>query len=411
MRCAPSFVPVTLLAVIAAGFVEPAVGQSFWERFAPVERVSAEPKGDYTLTDKHGPWLIMASTFSGEGAEKQARELALELRSRQNLNAYVHNMEFDYSGGVTGKGLDIYGEPIRMRYQRGSEVTEFTVLVGDFAAVDDPRAQRMLQDIKTMHPEALSATSGKSSAQNYGGFRSWLRGRSGGAEGPMRTAFMAPNPLLPHDYFTPRGVEKEVAKWNSRVEHSLLKAPNRYTVRVATFRGRGTLQGAASVMSTRVKNKKADDGEALVEAAENAHLLTEALRDAGYEAYEFHDRDESYVTIGSFDRVSQTSPDGSETPTAEVQRIIQTFGAAYNTPAEPLPSPIARKQLKVDPAVVQAQFNQAFAGEVGQTAAGLTPKFAQVEAERGKFRPVPFDIQPYVMDAPKKTVSGVFSWR
>ena len=40
----------------------------------------------------------------------------------------------------------------------------------------------------------------------------------------------------------------------------------------------------------------------LEEAAENAHILTESLRQQGYEAYEFHDRDQSIVTVGSFDR-------------------------------------------------------------------------------------------------------------
>ncbi len=403
-------VPAAMLAAILLGVPAPASAQ-LWKRFAPVERVDADPAGDYTLSDKHGPWLIMASTFSGEGAERQALELALELRSRQNLTTYVHNMDFDYTGGVTGKGLDIYGEPLKMRYQRGREVTEFAVLVGDFAAVDDPRAQRLLHDIKTMHPEALSPKRGEGSSQNYGRFRSWVRGQSGASEGPMRTAFMAPNPLLPQDYFTPRGVEKEVAKWNSGVEHSLLKAPGKYTVRVATFRGRGTLQGAASVASTRVRNKQQNDGEALVQAAENAHLMTEALRDAGYEAYEFHDREESYVTIGSFDHVAQRMADGSERPTQEVRRILETFGAAYNTPAEPLANAKPTGRLKVDPSVVQAQFNQAFAGEVGQTATGLTPKFAQLEVERGKFRPAPFDIQPYVMESPKKTASSIFTWR
>ena len=41
----------------------------------------------------------------------------------------------------------------------------------------------------------------------------------------------------------------------------------------------------------------------LEEAAYNAHLLVVALRKQGVEAYEFHDRHESLVTIGSFDSV------------------------------------------------------------------------------------------------------------
>lgn len=389
--------------------------ESLWQRFSPVDRVEADPKADYTLSDKNGPWLITAATFSGEGAERQARELALELRSRYNLEAFVHDMAFDYSGAVEGKGIDLHGRPMRMRYNRGEQVREFVVMVGSFAAIDDPRGQDLLKDIKTMHPEALSPARGDSNTQSLSTIRQWhnrlVKREAGVPNGPMRTAFMAPNPLLPKEYFAPQGVDPEVAKWNAGIDHGLLKAPGRYTVRVATFRGRGTLQGAASVSSSRARRKQAGQGEALVEAAENAHLLTEALRDAGWEAYEFHDRNESYVTIGSFDRVAERSVDGSETPTSEVRRIVETFGAAFNTPAEPLAkrSPVTQASYQVEE--VKQKFNAVFASEIGQTASGLNPKFVQVEVESGELRPIPFDIQPYAMQAPKKTASSVFSWR
>ena len=43
---------------------------------------------------------------------------------------------------------------------------------------------------------------------------------------------------LPREYFVPKGVDDFVAKMNQGVEHSLLDCPGRYTVQVATFRGK-----------------------------------------------------------------------------------------------------------------------------------------------------------------------------
>ena len=67
-----------------------------------------------------------------------------------------------------------------------------------------------------------------------------LSGRSG--RGPMGRAFFTRNPLLPREYFVPKGVDDFVAKMNQGVEHSLLDCPGRYTVQVATFRGKTILQ-------------------------------------------------------------------------------------------------------------------------------------------------------------------------
>ena len=49
---------------------------------------------------------------------------------------------------------------------------------------------------------------------------------------------------------------------------------------------------------------------ALEEAGEAAHKLVEVLRNQGYEAYEFHDRGSSIVTVGSFDSVGTPRADG-----------------------------------------------------------------------------------------------------
>ena len=53
-------------------------------------RVEADPDRPYPVKEENGPWMIMACSFSGDGAEKQAKDLALELRKRYKLEAYTH---------------------------------------------------------------------------------------------------------------------------------------------------------------------------------------------------------------------------------------------------------------------------------------------------------------------------------
>ncbi len=266
--------------------------------------------GEFALTQENGPWLIVAASFSGQGAERQATELARELRSRYRLKSYLHEMNFKLEDESLGRGLDEYGGSVRLRYQRGDQLRELAVLVGDFTSIDDPEAQQTLDRIKTLQPDALNVdpnTSAQSMAQVRQADDSLLEKLGRRKRGPMGQAFLSRNPRLPREYFVPKGVDPFVAKMNQGVEHSLLDCPGAYTVKVATFRGKTILQTSATSGEAAEEKKrsfwsrrKKDDHNPLIEAAENAHLLTAELRAHGYEAYEFHDRNESIVTIGSF---------------------------------------------------------------------------------------------------------------
>ena len=192
------------------------------------------------------------------------------------------------------------------------------MLVGDFPSIDDPDAQQMLARIKSLEPDALNVD-----ADQTGESMAKVRqleerckeklGSKSKKRGPMGQAFFTRNPLLPREYFVPKGVDAFVAKMNEGVEHSLLDCPGRQTIQVATFRGKTILQTSANddpASKSFWGGKKTTTRNPLVEAAENAHLLTKELRDHGWEAYEFHDRTESIVTIGSFAEVTQQLPDG-----------------------------------------------------------------------------------------------------
>ncbi|QDU57739.1 hypothetical protein [Aeoliella mucimassa] len=394
---------VPLMCLVAVAPL--ALAETPWQMFAPVDRVESGPEGDYTLSETSGPWMVMAATFSGMGAEDQARALVLELRREHNLKAYIHEMTFDHSSDERlGRGVDRYGSPLRMRYQSGEQNHEIAVLVGDFPNIQDREAQKLLDAIKKMRPEALAGSPG-TTAQNLAAEREYIARIRGGHDAPpMSKAFLTRNPILPAEYFKPKGVDPFVAKMNSGAEFTVLKCPKKYTVKIATFEGHVTLQGSFSSSGSR--NKSKDEGEALMEAAMNAHNITVFLRSKGWEAYEFHDRTQSYVTVGSFDTVATRAADGSIKPTRNVDIILRTFGAAYKTPdalsvGEQLPE-VDRKRAEE----VVRQFNNRFSNQHGQIATGLQPKYIQYDKDNF----IPLDINPEVIEAPKQSVTSAYAW-
>ena len=149
--------------------------------------------------------------------------------------------------------------------------------------------------------------------------------------GPMRRAFIARNPLLRKEQFVSTGLDPLVQQMNKYVKFSLLDNPGKYTVRVASFQGDTEIEGEAKEADKPgflpLPFKSHSSGK-LEEAADNAHRLTIMLREQGVEAYEFHDRCESIVTVGSFDSVGQQLPNGKLNLHPAVYQIMRTYGAA-----------------------------------------------------------------------------------
>jgi hypothetical protein len=317
--------------------------------------------------------MIMAATFSGEGAEDQARKLIHELRSEFKLPAYSYQKKFEYSKPVRGKGVTPQGEAPLMRYRQDEDVVEIAVPVGDYPSVDDPEGQRVLQKLKHAHPQSLEVSPEKSH-QALAGYRKLqaqakkaLGGKTGEDEprGPMGGAFVITNPLLPHEYFVPKGIDKLVVEMNKHVTHSLLDCRAPYTVKVATFTGH-------AVILDQKRQDEIDRGKMpksyLEDAAKSAHLLTQALRKKGYEAYEFHDRASSIVTVGGFASVGTKRPDGKIEINPAIHTIMKTFGA-------------------------ETKFEPGKETQVGQ------PK---------KLAGIPFDIQPMAVEVPRISISSTY---
>jgi hypothetical protein len=296
-----------------------------WANLVSLKQVEAEPDKTYAITENNGPWMIMTCSFSGDGAEKQAQELVYELRKKYKLPAYIHKAQFDL-GDAKGLGVDRFGSPVKMRYRKGSEIKEVAVLVGDYSAVDDAEAQKLLKKLKTTTPQCLDSKSTKETYQSLAALRTIqaMVGSPNKEKGPMAHAFITTNPLLPKDYFAPTGLEPLVIEMNKNVTHSLLDCPGKYSVQVATFKGQVIIkQDEIDAIQSGEKKLNGD----LADAAMKAHLLTEALRVKGYDAYEFHDRFASIVTVGSFDSVGMPRADGKIEINPKIHKIMNTFSA------------------------------------------------------------------------------------
>jgi hypothetical protein len=394
---------LSLAAVVAS---TASAAEPLWRQLMPRKKVEANPNGDYTLTEQNGPWLIMAASFNGEGAETEARALVLELRQRYNLASFYYAMTFTLGDERIGRGIDENGAPIRRRYARGSQVLEHAVLVGEFPAIDDPDAQNLLERIKTIDPDALR-DGPDGTAQSLAAVRQFhkqlkQKSKKTVTAGPMGHAFVTRNPLLPKEFFTP-GLDPEVAKWNKGLDFSILHCPRKYTVKVATFRGRSTLQSAEDFSDSAPRTRWAKDNDPLVLAGQKAHELTVALRSRGWEAYEFHDRHESYVAVGSFDEM-QDLGDGRLGPaTREAQIIVNTFGAStpnvgFEHPAYNELGVDAEKVRKVehDEQLAEHQFEKWMGGMKD----GFHPK---------QFVGLPFDIQPAPILVPKESIGAAYA--
>jgi len=371
--------------------------------FRLFKHVEADPNHHYPLSKSNGPWMIMVATFGARGgrdaaesdrlrqeAFAQAQELVHELRRDYKLEAYTFVRRSDASEGAQGRGVDPRGRPRRMRYQHKPSAEEIAVLVGNYPAVDAAEAERDLRIVKDIEPKVLDLehlqAQGRRTYQQLVAYRlsqktitpeqfklanpaTWMQAAkvAKGVQfnnvtreyGPMGSAFITRNPMLPAEETRGPQVDRVVYDMNKDVKHSLLNCPGKYSVQVATFTG--------AVILDQKRIRELESGKThmesrLDEAAMRAHQLTEALRLKGYEAYEFHDRGASIVTVGSFESAGTPRADGKLEMNPEMLRIVREFGpdpltgrpkAIINIPLDLQPAPVLvpQRSLAADYAV------------------------------------------------------------
>ncbi|HUY90823.1 MAG TPA: hypothetical protein VMV10_18960 [Pirellulales bacterium] len=319
------------IALIALAGSSHAAAEAPWEKIAIFQRIEADPDNAYPVTERQGPWMIVVTPFSGDKAEEQAQELVVELRSRYKLRAYTHEVDFDFSKDSEEQGAQGFHRR-RRRYQV-EKMREIAVMVGDFQSADDPRAQKALKKIRGLEPDCLNTEKrlkeGKAEYRTLANLRRIQQeiNRQWGSKdyprGTLGHAFVTTNPLLPKDYFAPKGIDNVVLEMNAPVKYSLLDCPGRYSCKVATFKG--------AVLIDQKLIKEVENGKKLPsrleDAAISAHEMTMALRAKGYEAYEFHDRYMSIVTVGSFNAVGVKRPDGQIEIDPRLHALMETFSA------------------------------------------------------------------------------------
>lgn len=348
---------------------------SFWSDDSSAQKDDSDSSAAHRLTDEQGPWMIMALSFRGATAIEDATQTVKELRQKHKLAAYLHQETYDFSDSFVGRGVDRFGNPRRMRHQQNSSFEEVAILIGNYSSVDDPNAQRDLKKIKKLNLKSLQSEDKKKS-RSFAELRrvhnEILKKDKSNPGGVMKLAFITTNPILPEEYFRPQGVDRFVAQLNEDIEHSLLECPGELTVKVATF------TGLAAVHPKHIKEieSKGIQSSRLEKGAIKAHRLTIALRAKGYEAYQFHDRKQSIVTVGSFSKPEKMSQGRPGTHSAEIQELVQRFCAKRQGASNELQHPGLQT------------------GILPETLLGI-----------------PFDIQPVVIPVPQRSVSSDFAQR
>ena len=295
--------------------------------------VEADPNKEYTLKETDGPWMVFVASFSGPTARQDANILAYELRKRYKYKAYVYDREFVHDLSREDKPRNAYDR--RKNFQKKGTVHEFAVLVGNFQSVDDKDCQKVLRGIKECYPDCIKGTSADTMAStNFAELRKRIsRDATGRTRGPLFMAFACVNPILPPDFLSKRGVVDDfIAKINDKSRCSLLDCRNKYTLQIATFTGKVELQQDRIQSILDGKATFSDKTSDLDKGALAAARLAKALRDEGVEAYEFHDRYASIVTVGGFDEIGYELPNGLTELRPEIVELMNRFRAK---PADP----------------------------------------------------------------------------
>jgi hypothetical protein len=280
---------------------------------AHAARIEAKEGKHYSLSKDHGPWMIMVASFHttaengetqvGKTPEQAADELVLELR-KMGIPAYVHAMQPADEPIIT---VDRNGREVRRKNLR--QVTSIGVLAGNYPSLDDDVAQRTLEWIKDYSPNCLED--------------GVVFERTEERPTPLAAAFLTINPLLtPEEIQAFKGVDTFVLRLNHSERNSLLDNDGRYTLVVATFGGKSGIQTPLGGVGGYGREIKPDDD--LDVAAQEARDLAEALRTTeNVEAFVWHDRYHSIVTVGSF----ETSNDPA------IAAFSRRFGANQQTTA------------------------------------------------------------------------------
>lgn len=288
---------------------------------AAAGKLECDRSKKYRLNERHGPWVVMCATFHpglnpdapGLTAEQAADELVYELREKGiPAEAWVMDSE-EQTLETTGR--DGAAQTRVLTTLQGG----VAVMAGNFPSADDPRAVRALAAVKKMQPACLTPdpkqSRGWTGMTATGGKFRLTPGRSAG---PLARAILTPNPLMSDAdrRNLSRRRDPLLVRLNGGQEYTLGKCPGKYSLVVAQFRGK-TLTQVAGTKSEDL-GRRVELSDSLDDAAKKAWELCQILRNReNAEAYVWHTRTRSVVTVGGFD--------GPNDPAAA--RLARRYGA------------------------------------------------------------------------------------
>lgn len=304
----------------------------------------------YPLTAEPGPVMIKVASFIGSYKNPNgevfangleiANALAKELREEHGIEAYTCSFQAGGGGERTPeqqeafeKQLELFEEKFKVAPRvfklRTPPPVNWVVLAGSFKSYEDKHAQRMLDKVRQINPRCIS-----------GDLRKQLRfGRSeGDVPNPLKTAMLV---VSPHPN-APKLVTSAEEEQN-RLFHMLLELNDGERYSVYQLNAPGTIQvaqyrGIAVVDEKKAKslfanNKVKEDKAILQLSAQKAIVLTETLRKQGYEAYVFHGKFASIVTVGGYT--------GYDDPRlrADIEKLSQVTIAGLQLQPKFIPTP------------------------------------------------------------------------
>ncbi len=287
------------------------------------------------LGKEHGPFMVLAHTFRGPEATRYAHALALELRNRFHLPAYIFHARIKPGNSNIRKVQPTADHQIRNGIITEPEASrmydEAAVLVGNCKSIDE--SQDLMKQVKKLHPVTLDGLP-----------TIWTWRKQG-----LKRAMMTTNPYVAAQYLypgkkhvlpqqpgqpfdtsaalanlgqkrddsvimvngvivqdnNPSGaapvVDDPLIKQMNGGPRSLFKCPGTYTLQVAEFLGRTSTDPndprfrSEGLLRQSPLAAAGDQAESLAESLEKCKALPRGIR-----AYVFHDRHSSKVLLGGF---------------------------------------------------------------------------------------------------------------
>jgi hypothetical protein len=253
----------------------------------PTIALPEDPIEPYLLTNKNGPFMVMAKTFRGPQAERYALALVLELRRDYRLPAYIlRTKDFPKLSNIRNvppTAPPFLDKPQLTVPEKVRTYDEAVVLIGDEKTLADQDV--LWKKVRLIQPKCLNEMP-----------KLWAH-REG-----LGKALKTSNPYVPAQFLYP-GKKKDtlIAQMNDG-PHSVFHCPGRYSLQVAEFGGRTSFNTQDPKFFENGFLKSSPLATAAGDAEKLADVLAKdpEIQRTGFQPYVYHDRTTSRVMVGSF---------------------------------------------------------------------------------------------------------------